>query len=35
MIEEKYLPQEIEGKWQKLWEENNTFEADLDRISPE
>ena len=35
MIEEKYLPQEIEGKWQKVWEENNTFEADLDRSRPE
>ena len=31
----KNLPQEIEGKWQKVWEENNTFEADLDRSRPE
>ena len=35
MINEKYIPQDIEGKWQKSWEESNAFSCDLDRNRPE
>ena len=35
MINEKYIPQEIEGKWQEKWENAHTFHADLDRTRPE
>jgi leucyl-tRNA synthetase len=29
-----YKPQEIEGKWQKLWEENRVFESEADPRKP-
>lgn len=29
-MNEKYVPQEIEGKWQAYWEENKTFKTDYD-----
>ena len=30
----KYIPNEIELKWQKFWEENNLFEPDNDKTKP-
>lgn len=34
-MDEKYTPQEIEGKWQKQWLDNKTFKTELDRQKPE
>lgn len=34
MLQEKYAPHEIEGKWQKYWEENKTFKVEMDKIKP-
>jgi len=28
-MEKLYNPKEIEKKWQKFWEENNTFKTDV------
>lgn len=35
MIDEKYIPQEIEGKWQKYWDDTDAFASELDRSRPE
>lgn len=35
MIEEKYIPQEIEEKWQKYWDDTDAFASELDRSRPE
>src|SRR3989344_3707889 len=29
----KYNPQEIEDKWQKYWQENKTYQPDLDKAN--
>lgn len=34
-MEERYMPQEIEGKWQKAWQEENAFKTELNRQRPE
>ena len=33
-MKENYFPQEIEKKWQKVWEENNTFHVDDNSDKP-
>ena len=33
-MKENYFPQEIEKKWQKIWEENNTFHVDDNSEKP-
>ena len=33
-MKENYFPQEIEKKWQKVWEENNTFHVDDNSEKP-
>ena len=33
-MREKYFPKEIEDKWQKHWEENQTFKVDVDSSRP-
>lgn len=35
MIDEKYIPQKIEGKWQKEWDDTKAFASELDRNRPE
>lgn len=34
-MNERYVPKEIEGKWQKYWAEHNTFKTELNRQRPE
>lgn len=34
-MEERYVPQQIESKWQKTWKEENAFKTDLNRQRPE
>lgn len=34
MIQEKYVPHDIEAKWQKYWEENKTFKVEMDKDKP-
>ncbi len=34
-MDEKYMPQEIEGKWQQKWLDNKAFKTELDRQKPE
>lgn len=34
MLEEKYVPNEIEAKWQKYWEENKTFKVEVEKNKP-
>ena len=34
MIQEKYAPHAIEAKWQKYWEENQTFKVEMDKDKP-
>lgn len=34
-MNERYSPQEIEKKWQTLWEENSVYKTELDRSKPE
>jgi len=34
MEHKKYNPSEIEKKWQKYWEENNTFQCEIDKSKP-
>lgn len=34
-MNERYVPQEIEAKWQKRWADNNTFKTELNRQRPE
>jgi len=34
-MKERYSPQEIEKKWQKLWEDNRVYKTELDRSKPE
>lgn len=34
-MDERYLPKEIEAKWQKTWSETNAFTTDIDRKKPE
>lgn len=34
MIQEKYAPHDIEAKWQKYWEENETFKVEMDKDKP-
>lgn len=29
-MREKYIPQQIEKKWQKIWEDNKAFETHYD-----
>lgn len=33
-MDEKYFAKKIESKWQKIWEENGTFEAEIDASKP-
>ncbi len=35
MIEERYIPADIEKKWQKVWEEIGAFASEIDRSKPE
>ena len=35
IMDEKYMPQEIEGKWQQKWLDNKAFKTELDRQKPE
>ena len=35
MIEERYIPADIEKKWQKVWEETGAFASEIDRSKPE
>lgn len=34
-MEERYMPHEIEGKWQQKWQEENAFKTELNRQRPE
>ncbi|MGL5271007.1 MAG: leucine--tRNA ligase, partial [Selenomonadaceae bacterium] len=34
-MKERYSPQEIEKKWQKIWEEDSVYATELDRSKPE
>lgn len=34
MLNEKYVPSEIEAKWQKYWDENKTFKVEMDKDKP-
>lgn len=34
-MEERYIPREIEGKWQKIWQEEHAFKTELNRQRPE
>ena len=34
MIQEKYVPHELEAKWQKYWEENKTYKTEMDTTRP-
>lgn len=34
MLNEKYVPHDIEAKWQKYWEENKTFKVEIDKNKP-
>ncbi len=34
-MNERYAPHEIEKKWQKIWQENNSFKTELNRQRPE
>ena len=34
MMEEKYAPHAIEKKWQKFWEEHDTFKREMDTAKP-
>jgi leucyl-tRNA synthetase len=35
MMNEKYVPAEVESKWQRIWEEQKAYETKLDRQRPE
>ncbi|HEY3425082.1 MAG TPA: leucine--tRNA ligase, partial [Negativicutes bacterium] len=34
-MNEKYVPQDIEAKWQKIWADQNAFQTELNRQRPE
>ena len=34
MLNEKYVPSEIEAKWQKYWDDNKTFKVEMDKDKP-
>lgn len=34
-MNEKYVPREIEPKWQKIWAESGAFQSEVDRTKPE
>ena len=34
MLQEKYVPGEIEAKWQQYWEEHKTFKVEIDKNKP-
>ena len=34
-MNEKYVPREIEPKWQKIWADSGAFHTEVDRTKPE
>ena len=35
LMNEKYVPREIEPKWQKIWADSGAFHTEVDRTKPE